>query len=200
MNIQNISEMNLSSYSSQSLTKKSSNIMTEAIQGYADECLTGLTEEERKAIEKQIRAYLDKIPEGQKVDREALTAFVAKLLKEYGFKGDLDDMAQFLIGEVGSVLAKASSTATDAKVAYEKLTSDHTIDSLEESSDKPKDLDGNEETISQIVTNPDGSKSLVVMKQDVVLLQIKIGIENLFNVDSKELHPFMISSKAILEA
>lgn len=73
LNILNNLNRNLFSFSYSLSTKKDSNILTEAIKCYSDEYLTGLTEEERKAIEKEIKAYLDSIPKGQKVDREALS-------------------------------------------------------------------------------------------------------------------------------
>ncbi|MBP3888963.1 MAG: hypothetical protein J6F30_15165 [Cellulosilyticum sp.] len=122
-------------------------MMTAAIKSYADECLTGLTDEEREAIQKKIKAYIDSIPEGQKVNREALSDFVAKLLKQYGFKGDIDDMAQTLMGEAESDLSKESSTSSDAQVAYEKLKSDHTIPSFSENNSTPSDSDDEEEAI-----------------------------------------------------
>ena len=97
MNIENIYNILIPSVSKitpslSSATKQSStHYFSQAIQNYKDECMTGLTEEERKKIQQEIKAYLDAVPEGQKVDFAKLKDFIAKLLHEYGFKGDIDD-------------------------------------------------------------------------------------------------------------
>lgn len=64
----------------------------------------------------------------------------------------------------------------------------------------PDDSTADESSITQVVTGSDGHKMLVVMKQDVVLLQIKLGTDSLFEISSKELHQYIDSADTLLEA
>lgn len=72
---------------SPSKKSKSSNMMTDAIKAFADEYLTGLTDDERKAIQQEIKAYLNSLPKGTKPNADALRKYINELLKKYGFKG-----------------------------------------------------------------------------------------------------------------
>lgn len=148
-----------------------SNIMTKAIKNYRDEYLTGLTDEERKEIKKEIKAYLESIPEGGKVDSKKLNDIVMKLLKTYGFKGNMEDMAQIIIGEVVLQLHEESNVSKDAAIAYEKLTAGSPLPPF----NTPSSLENTEEeSITQIITNSDGSKSLVTIKNHVILSTVKL--------------------------
>ena len=170
MNIQNINDNNSITYSSskQSMPK---GVFEQAIKDYADEYLTGLTDEEREKIQKAIKAYLDSIPKGGKVDPNKLNGIVADLLKQYGFKGNIEDMTQTIIGEAQSQLERDSSTSEDAAIAYKKLTSSSTSPNFNTQS-TPEDSEY--EIISKIITNPDGSKSIVLMKNEVIISTIKL--------------------------
>ena len=125
-----------------------------------------------------IKAYLDAVPEGQKVDFAKLKDFIAKLLHEYGFKGDIDDLCMSLIGDATADLSSQATSSEDAKVAYEKLKSakyteyaEYTpyFDSQDKTSNKSE-----EQTVRQIITNPDGSKSLVTLKNKVIISTIRL--------------------------
>ena len=170
MNIQNINDSNSKIYSS--LNKSiSKGVFEQAIKDYADEYLTGLTDEEREKIQKAIKAYLDSIPKGGKVDPNKLNDIVADLLKQYGFKGNIEDMAQMIIGEAETQLERDSSTSEDAAVAYKKLTSSSTSPNFNAQS-TPEDSE--DEIIRQMITNPDGSKSIVLMKNELIISTIKL--------------------------
>ena len=158
--------------------QSSTHYFSQAIQNYKDECMTGLTEEERKKIQQEIKAYLDAVPEGQKVDFAKLKDFIAKLLHEYGFKGDIDDLCMSLIGDATADLSSQATSSEDAKVAYEKLKSAKSTEYTEstphfDSQDKTSNK-SEEQTVRQIITNPDGSKSLVTLKNKVIISTIRL--------------------------
>ena len=172
--------------------KKYDNIMSEAIEAYKDEMLTGLTEEERAAINALVKAYMEKHPIKTKADKEALVQYIKGLLKDYGYKGDYDACALALgmgaikekeeeIGEAQTAYAKENRTML---ATLEKVQSSFTPSLLEgedkdevEGDNAPKkstDSKEGEETISKIVINPDGSKTLVMIRDSVIVSKVKI--------------------------
>ncbi len=203
LNIQNDAKFNFLPYQT-SDTSHTSNFLTEAIKAYKDEYLTGLTDEERAIIEKEIKNYLKSLPKGQKVDAEALNQFVIKLLRQYGFKGDLHEMGATLLGEVKDESSDKSSDESsildDAKTAYEKLTSESSNPSFFNNTSAPQEVNEEEKTVSQTISNPDGSKSIVVMRGDTIIFQVKISECSLFEVSSSDLRQYGLSADSIMEA
>ena len=206
MNIQNTKEslfLNQTVFNFNSKQKEHlSNPLTQAIKDYKDEYLTGLTDDEREQIRKEIKAYLDSIPKGQKADPNKLKDLVADLLKQYGFKGDIDDMGQTLIGDVEKELQEESASSQDAAIAYNKLTAAGTTRALTPNQPLLSEA-STEETTSQIITNADGSKSLVITKNDVILSTIRLTSESdasayFASPDLKENESFDASTHAFI--
>ena len=175
---------------SPSKKSKSSNMMTDAIKAFADEYYTGLTDEEREAIQKEIKAYLNSLPKGAKPNADALRKYINELLKKYGFKGCFDDMANALMAEAQSDADKENakegvSHMAEVQTAYEKLGAYQmhcTPEKDDESSapttiQQPASLNSDskaDETITKIIKNPDGRRSIVTVKNDVILSSIKL--------------------------
>ena len=67
----------------------------EALKAFEDEYYTGLTDEEKKQIQEQIAKYVE--AHDGNVDAENLATFVAGLLKKFGYKGDIDEMAKSMV-------------------------------------------------------------------------------------------------------
>ncbi len=155
-----------------------------AIKGYQDEYYTGLTDEEKEAIKKQQEAYLEAHPLRNKADVIRYNQFTKNLLKQYGFKGDY---SEFLLPTEADDEAKAS----DLQLAYEQessksmaskerlneesahtsdssLTNPTSINTTSSSSEK-------EESHSTIVSNPDGSQTLVLLKGEIIVAKFNIG-------------------------
>ncbi len=172
--------------------KEYDNIMSEAIEAYKDEMLTGLTEEERAEINALVKAYMEKHSIKTKADKEALVQYIKGLLKDYGYKGDYDACASALgmaaikekeeeIGEAQAAYAKENRTtlATQEKVQSSLTPSLFESDDQGEvqggnSPRKSTDSKENEETISKIIINPDGSKTLVMIRDSVIISKVKI--------------------------
>lgn len=196
MNISNIPSSNPYDLPAKQQTD---NLLTQAIKDYKDEYLTGLTDKEREEINKRIKEYLGSIPEGQKVSYEELRSLVASLLSKYGYKGDIDAMAKTLIGDVENELKQEAPTSSSAAIAYNKLSAatalkrEETASSTPVSSetdssskdaakgtlqvssdDTPDKAKSEEDTISHTITNPDGSKSIVVIKNKVIMATYKL--------------------------
>lgn len=161
------------------------NILTKAIKDYKDEYLTGLTDDEREKINQAVRDFLSKVKKGEKVDIAALNQLVASLLKQYGFKGDIDDMTLELIGAIEKEYKEAAdrpSADEEAITAYNKLSSalhEHQQAKKEASApltgpEKLDPQDAEDRIITQITNNPDGSKNLVVVKNDVIISTCKL--------------------------
>lgn len=148
-----------------------------AIKGYKDEYYTGLTDEEREEIIKQQKAYLEDHPLKTPADIEKFNNFTKSLLKKYGYKGDYNE---FLITtEVPSDASKLS----DIQFAYEQTISSATaskerlnegIPSLDGLNPSSSD-DATEDTQSTLITNPDGSQTLVLLKDDIIFAKFNLG-------------------------
>ena len=170
----NISNLDLSSSSAYPTQEAKGNLMTKAIKDYKDQFLTGLTDDEREKIKQKIREYIESIPKGQKLDLAALNALVSSLLKQFGFKGNIDDMIQSLISETAQELKTESSSSSDAVTAYEKLSSCKKVDLQSNNPTDLKESPAEEQTVTHIINNADGSKSLVVIKNNVIISTCKL--------------------------
>lgn len=175
---------------SPSKKSKSSNMMTDAIKAFEDEYYTGLTDEEREAIQKEIKAYLNSLPKGAKPNADALHNYINELLKKYGFKGCFDDMANALMAEAQADSDKENakegiSHMAEIQTAYEKLgayqmhctPTEDDESSANTTIQQPASLNSDskaDEMITKMVKNPDGSKSIVTIKNDVILSSIKL--------------------------
>ena len=173
MNIENLCPIGLSSCSTQ---QNSENLMTKAIKDFKDQFLTGLTDDEREEIKQKIREYIASIPKGQKVDLAALNALVASLLHQFGFKGNVDDMIQSLISETSNEL-KTEPASSDATTAYKRLSFGKKNDLHFNHSTDFKESPTEEQTVTQIINNADGSKSLVVTKNNVIISTYKLTVQ-----------------------
>lgn len=80
-------------------TSKTS-LLAKAVKAYQDEKLTGLTDDERDEIKKRVDKYLKEHPIQTKQDHDALCNYVKSLMKKFGFKGDLDEGAAAILGEI----------------------------------------------------------------------------------------------------
>ena len=190
---------------SPSKKSKSCNMMTDAIKAFADEYFTGLTDEERQAIQREIKAYLNSLPKGTKPNAEALRKYINELLKKYGFKGCFDDMANALMAEAQSDADKENakegiSHMAEIQTAYEKLGAYqmHCTPTKDDESSAPTTIQQPvslnsdskaDEKITKIIKNPDGSKSLVTIKNDAILSSIKLD-------NPSNLLDFLISTSA----
>lgn len=74
--------------------------LKKAIKAYQDERLTGLTDEEREEIERRSKEYLEKNPIKTEQDRNAFNEYVKSLLKEFGFKSNIDEFAAAMAGDM----------------------------------------------------------------------------------------------------
>ena len=197
MNIANITDVT-NGYSMQST--RSNNLMTQAIKDYEDEYYTGLTDEEREAIDKQVRAYLSKIKPGCKVNMDELKSLIQRLLDEYGYKGNMDEMVDS-IARINTASwqneKQTQSTSSDATVAYAKnnttylklqestqeskhTSTDYEMRSMASTNNSLKTLESEdtphtEDTTSQIVENPDGTKSILILRNDMIVSKVTIG-------------------------
>lgn len=115
MNVSNPPIMELPSASS--AAKSKNNKLTTAIKAYKDEYFTGLTDEEREEIKKKLKAYLLEHPIKNDADRNLYTQYYKNLLKEYGYKGNPDELIADLTGEIQSEAADASAASDTSKIS-----------------------------------------------------------------------------------
>lgn len=81
---------------------------------YYDEYLTGLTEDEKKEIQKRVEAYIKdkKLDLNNKADLDNLKNYIESLLKEFGYKGDIEEMADSVA--FNAIFDKETNTEVDA--------------------------------------------------------------------------------------
>lgn len=148
-----------------------------AIKGYKDEYYTGLTDEEREEILKQQKAYLEDHPLKTPADIEKFNNFTKSLLKKYGYKGDYNE---FLIT---TEVSSDASNLSDIQFAYEQTISSATA-SKERLIEGASNLntpnhstsdDTTEATQSTLITNADGSQTLILLKDDIIVAKFNLG-------------------------
>lgn len=141
---------------------------SQAVRDYKSEYLTGMTEEEWDEFYAKCKEYLDKNPINNEADAATFTSFMKSLLQDYGFKGD--------INEVCGIFGIDSSTTASSEQ----------IDASTEM--KPAK--------SQIITEPDGSRYLVITTSSGQTMKIKLAPENnviyqendLINLESESIY------------
>lgn len=90
----------------------------DAKKDYYDEYLTGLTDDEKKEIEEKVAAYLKnkKLDVNNKNDMDNLKDYIAGLLKQYGFKGDIEEMADGMAFK--AILDKESNPREEVRTNF----------------------------------------------------------------------------------
>ena len=177
------------------------NQMTKAIKDYKDEFFTGLTDDEKKAIEDAVFAYADEHAKNGKIDRNELVNLVAKLLAEYGFKGNLEEAIKGFVSKVcdekGNLkegLLNKKATPEAANLAYHfsrskalalkeqcyitpkdaKATQPKEALLTMEALQNPEEINASAIT-TKTITAPDGSKMILVLRGAQIIHQFKVG-------------------------
>ena len=131
------------------------------VKDYEDKMLTGMTEEEWEKLKELCKKYQQEKPIKSKEDMLAFETFVKDLLRSFGFKGDFDGYCDLLTTETEEENKNSESTNNTSEQM--KVAASGT----------------------QVITEADGTKYLLITTETGLTFKLKLGDEASQNDNEK---------------